>query len=130
MVSYGIVCDTRWGGSLVARPGWNVMSPCGSTLGGGAGATSDVVSGVCTLGGGLTSGGSSLVNISASFLSAAVCLSHNVVSGLVGVMLSRVWVGSAASCVAAYCKDSLGKNSVSGGEFIVSENLSFDVLGM
>ena len=51
------MCGTRSGGRLVARPGWNVMPPCGSTLGGGAGAAPGVVSGVYTLGGGVTSGG-------------------------------------------------------------------------
>ena len=52
-----MMCGTHWVGRLVACPGWYVMSPCGSTLGGGAGAVYGVVSGVCTLGGGVTCGG-------------------------------------------------------------------------
>ena len=35
-VSSGMMCGTCWGGHLGARPGWNFMSPCGSTLRGGA----------------------------------------------------------------------------------------------
>ena len=112
MVSSGIMCGTCWGGRLGARPGWNVMPPCGSTLGGGAGAAPGVVSGVYTLGGGVTSGGAALENISTSDLSANVCLSPNFVSGLVGVGFRREWVRSVAACVAASCGDSLGKVSV------------------
>ena len=88
-MSSGIICGTRWGGSLGACPGWNAVSPCGSTLGGVSGAAYGVVSGVCTPGGGVTCGVKDLVNISVSFLRAAVCLSHNVVSGLVGIWLRR-----------------------------------------
>ena len=72
------------------------MSPCGSTLRGGAGSASGVVSGVCTLGGGVTIRGAALENISVIILSAAVCLSPNVVSGIVGVRLMREWVSYAA----------------------------------
>ena len=57
LVSSGIMCGTHWGGRLGARTCWNIMSPCGSNLGGGAGAASGVVSGVCNLGGGVTNGG-------------------------------------------------------------------------
>ena len=56
-MSSGIMCGTCWGGRLGERPDWNVMSPCGFTFGGGAGDVSGDVSGVCTLGGGVTSGG-------------------------------------------------------------------------
>ena len=55
-VSSRMMCVTRWGGHFGARPGWNVMYPCVSTLGGGAGAAYGVVSGICTLGGGVTFG--------------------------------------------------------------------------
>ena len=106
------------------------MSPCGSTLIGGAGAVSDVVSGLCTLGVGVTCGGSVLMKISVIFRSSGVCLSPNVVSGLVGVELSRVWVSSAASSVAESFEDSLGKVSVTGGGSVVSETLVFAFLGM
>ena len=129
-MSYGMTCGKCWGGCLGVYPGCNVMSPCGSTLGGGAGATSDVVSGVCTLGGGLTSGGSSLVNISASFLSAAVCLYHNVVSGLVGFVLKRIWVISAAVFVAASFDGIIGNVRVAGKQSVVSENLHSTILGV
>ena len=44
---------TCWVGHLGDHPGWNVMSLCGSTLRGGAGGVSGVVSEVCTLGGGV-----------------------------------------------------------------------------
>ena len=44
-------------------------------------------------------GGAAVVNISAICLSAAVCLSPTVVSGLVGFGLRRVLVRSAAACV-------------------------------
>ena len=89
LVSSSIMCGTFWDGCLGTLPGWIVISPCGSTLGGGSGATSGVVSRVFTLGGGVTCGGSALLNIYASFRSAAVCLFPNVVSGLVGVGLRR-----------------------------------------
>ena len=69
-------------------------------------------------------------DISESCLSAAVCLSPNVVSGLVGVGLIRVCVRSAAAYVDASCGNSLGKVSVAGGKSIVLETLSFSVLGM
>ena len=48
-----IMSGTCWVGRLGDHPGWNAMFPCGSTLGGGAGRVSGVVSGVCTLGGGV-----------------------------------------------------------------------------
>ena len=52
------------------------------------------------------------MKISASCWSAAVCLSPNGVSGLVGVGLRSVWVRFAAACVAAPLEDSLGKVNV------------------
>ena len=45
-VSYGMRWGTSLGGHLGARPGRNVMSPCGSTLGCGSGDASGVDSGV------------------------------------------------------------------------------------
>ena len=108
-MSSGIMSGTHWGGRLGARPGWNSMSPCGSTLGGGTRAASSVVSEVCTLRGGVTCWGSALVKISASFLRAAFCLPPNVVSGLVGVGLRRVWVISTSAFFAASCEDILVK---------------------
>ena len=72
MVSFWIMCGTHWGGDLDASSGWNYMSLCGSTLGGGAGDASGIVSGECTLGGGVTSGGTDLVKSFAIFLSAAI----------------------------------------------------------
>ena len=53
-------------------------------------------------------------DISESCLSAAVCLSPNVVSGLVGVGLRRAWVRSVSVCVSASCEDSLDKVSAAG----------------
>ena len=114
-MSSWMMCGTHWGGCLGARHGWNFASQCGSNLGGSTGSTSGVVYGVCTLGGGVTYGGDALLNVSTSFRSAAVCLSPNDVSGLVGVGLRRGWVRSAAACVDASLEDSIGKVSVSGG---------------
>ena len=124
------MCGTRWCGHLGAHPGWNVITPCGYTFGGGAGAAFGVVSGVCTLVGGVTSGGRTLVKIYGSCLSASVCFSPHVVSGLVGVRLKRAWVRSAAACVVKSCEDSIDKVSVAGGKSVVSETLYFSVLGM
>ena len=56
--------------------------------------------------------GVALVKISASFLRDAFCLSLNIVSGLVEVVLRRTWVRSAAACVDVSFEDSLGKVSV------------------
>ena len=44
-----MISGTCWVGCLGDYPGWNVMSPCGSTLGGGAGGVSGVVSGYAPL---------------------------------------------------------------------------------
>ena len=119
----------RWGGRLGALPGWNAMSPCGSTLRGDAGAASVLVSGVCTLGGRFTCGGAALVNISTSFLRATVCFSPNVVSWIVGVGLRRSCFSSASACDAAFFEDSLVKVSVARGKYAVSETLYFAVFG-
>ena len=54
LVSSRIMCGTRWGGRLGARPGWNDIYPCGSNLICGTGDASGVVSGVCTIVGGVT----------------------------------------------------------------------------
>ena len=129
-MSSGMMRGTSWGGRIGARPGWNVMFPCGSTLRGGAGDASLFVSGVFTLGGGITCRGAALAKIYVSCLSAAVCLSPNVMSGLVGVGLRGAWISSAAECVAVSFEDSIGKVSVAGGEYVVSENISFAILGM
>ena len=85
------------------------MSPCGSTLGGGAG----VDSGAFTLGGSFACEGAALLNISESFLKASVFLSPHAVIGIVGVGLSRVWLMSAAACVAASFDNIIGNVSVS-----------------
>ena len=74
--------------------------------------------------------GAALVNISAICLRVAVCLSPNVVRGLVGVGLRRAWVRYAAACFDSSFQDSIGKVSVSGEKSVVSETLSFAVLGM
>ena len=55
------------------------------------------------------------MNISASCLKEAICLSPNIVSGLVEVGLKRAWVRSVSECVAASFEDSFGKVSVSRG---------------
>ena len=70
-MSSGIMYGMRWGGRLGALPGWNAMSPCVSTLRGGAGSAYGVVSRVCTPGGGVICRGAALLNISASLRSAA-----------------------------------------------------------
>ena len=96
---------------LCATEGIGTVS-YGTTIIGGAGAASVVVSGVFTLWGVVTCGGSALLKISESFLSATVCLSPSIVSGLVGVGLRRVWVRLTAACVASSLEDSIGKVSV------------------
>ena len=93
-------------------------------------AASGVVSGACTLRGGVSRGEAVLENIYASFLRAAVCLSPNVVSGLVRVGLRREWFRYTAACVAASFEESLGKVSVSGKNAVVLETLYFDALGL
>ena len=70
------------------------------------------------------------MKIFVSFLSAAVFLSPKVVSGIVRVGLRRVWVSSAAVYIAEYFEDILGKVSVSGLKYLVSETLYLAVLGM
>ena len=57
-------------------------------------------------------GRAALLNIYASCLRASVCLSPNVVSGLVGVRLRRAWVRYMAACVDTSFEESLGKVSV------------------
>ena len=47
-----------------------------------------------------------------------------------GVGLRRAWFRSAATCVSVSLEDSLGKVSIAGGEYVVSETLSLAVLGM
>ena len=129
-MSFGITCGTHWVGRLGACPGWNIMSPCFSTLRGGTGDSSGVVFGVCTLVGGVTSGAAALGGIYASCLSAAICSSPSVVIGIVGVGLRRLWVWSTAACVAASFEEILGKVSVDGGKYVVSDTIYFPVLGM
>ena len=75
-------------------------------------------------------GGAALVNISASCQRAAVCLSPNFVSGLVGVGLRRAWVRSASACVATSFEEIIGKVSVAEKNAVVLETLYFAVLGM
>ena len=89
------------------------MLPCGSTLGGVEGDASVIAYWVCTLIGGVPCGAAALLNISASCLSAAVCLSPNAVSGLVGVRLRRAWVRPEAACIAVSFDEILGSVIVS-----------------
>ena len=95
------------------------MSPCRSTLGCGSGDASGVASGVFTLKSGVTCGAEACLNISESFLRAAVCLSSNSVSGLEGVGPRREWVRSAAACFASSFDEILGNVSVSGKNSVV-----------
>ena len=129
-VSLGMIQSTRWCESLVAPHDWNYILPCGSTLWGGAGDAFGVASGVFTLGGGVTCGGGTMLNISASGFRAAVCLYPNVVSGVVGVGLIRVWMRSAAACVSASFDEIIGNVRVDGGNSVVWETIPLDVLGM
>ena len=130
-VSLGMMWVACRGAYLGARPGKNDMSPCGSTLGGFSGATSDVSYGVVTLRGGVTcGGGGGLLKISDSCLRATVCFPPNSVSGIVGVGLRGAWVRSETACVAASFDEILDNVSVAGGNYVVSDNLSLSVLGM
>ena len=70
-----------------------------------------------------------MVMISESCLRAAVCLFPNAVILIVGVGLKRVWMRSVTACSAVSCEDLLGTGSVSGGNYVVSENLYLAVLG-
>ena len=101
-VSLGTIWGVCWGDSLRARPGWNDISLCGSTLRGGAGDASGVAYGIFNLGGGVTCGGEAMLNIWACCFRAAVFLSPNVMSGIVGVGLRRAWVRVATACVAVF----------------------------
>ena len=74
-------------------------------------------------------GGAALVKFFAICLRAAVCLTPNFVSGLVGVGLSRVWVRSAATCVSASYEYSLGNVSVAGEIRSVCDFLIFSSCG-
>ena len=75
-------------------------------------------------------GGAALVNICESLLSAAVLLSPNTVIGIVRVGMRRAWVRSSAACVVESCGYILGKVSVARKKYVVSETISFAVLGM
>ena len=68
--------------------------------------------------------------ISESCLRAAVCLFPNAVILIVGVGLKRVWMRSVTACIAVSFEDILGKVSVSGLKYLVSETLYLAVLGM
>ena len=50
--------------------------------------------------------------------------------GIVGVGLRRVWVRSAAACVAASFDEIIGNVRVSGEKSVVLETLSLAILGM
>ena len=60
-----------------------------------------------------------MLNISVRFLGAAVCLSLNVVSRIVGVGLRRMWARSASACVSAYFDEIIGNVRVAGKNSIV-----------
>ena len=96
------------------NPIWNDMSACGSTLRGGTWAASVFSPRAFTLGGGVTCGGGAMLKISASCSSYSICLSPNVVSGLVGGGFRRAWVRSATAYVAASFDDILGNVRVAG----------------
>ena len=121
---------TCWVCRLGDHPGWNVMSPCGLTIRVATGGVSGVVSGVCTLGGGVNYKGLTWRIFPSIFRSAAFCLYPNVVSGIVGIGFRMDLVRSVAACVAASLEESLGNVSVSRGKSVVSETLSFAVLRM
>ena len=106
------------------------MSPCGSTLGDGAGSAFGVAYGLFTLRGGVTCGGATMLNISASCFRGDFFLSPSVLSGLLGVGLRRVWVRSAVACDAASFDDILGNVRVAGKNFVALETLYLDVLGL
>ena len=64
-------------------------------------------------------GGAAMLNISASGFRAAVCLSPNVVSGIVGVWLMRVCMRSTAACVSTYFDDIIGNVRFDGENSVV-----------
>ena len=91
------------------------------------GAASGISSGVCTLEGGVSWVGTALVKISASCLMAAVFLSPNDVSEIVGVGLKRKWVRSTSTCVAASFEDIIGNVSVARKFCSVRDSLFFRI---
>ena len=105
------------------------MSPCGSTIGGGAVAAYGVTSGVSTLGGGVTLGAAAMLKIPSICFRDTIYLSPNVVGGLVGVGFRRAWVRSESACVSASFDDIIGNVSFAGEKSRLSENLSLDILG-
>ena len=106
------------------------MSLCGSNIGGGAGTAFRFASRVFSLGGGLTCGGASMLNISLSCYRDTVYLCSNFVYGLVGIGLRRVWMRSAAAYVDEYFDDIRDNFRVSGENSVASETLYLSVLGM
>ena len=125
-------------------PGVSVMLPGGSTLRGGVGTSSGVAFGVPTLGGGVgascrgsalvadgvSCSGTDMLNMSAICITYAVCLSPIVVSGIVGVGLSRECVRSNVKCVANNSDTIFGKGGGFWEDSVVLENRSFPVLGV
>ena len=100
LVSSGMIFGAFWDGDLAAWPRLSVIGYSVPTLGGGSGDYSDDggVVGV-GMGGCITSGGTSMLNISSSCFNAAIYLFTSCVSGIVGVGLRRSWVSSNTTCV-------------------------------
>ena len=94
------------------------------------GDASRVAYGVFTLGRGVTCGGAAMLNILVSFFRSTFCLFPNVVNGIVGVVFRRAWVRSASACVSTSFDDILGNFRARGGNFVVSETLYLDILGL
>ena len=118
--------------------------PCGSTLGGGEGATSVVASGVSTLRGGV--GGPLLlrhyscwwwylwrgghVEISDSCFRDSVFFSPSIFRGVVGFWSKRACMRSSPKCVDIYSDDNLDNGRFSGNNSFLLETHVFAVLDM
>ena len=132
-MSSGMMWSAHWGGQIGAIPGCNYMLPCGSTLGGGAGAASGVASGVYTLVGsvegflcciiifvvGVACGGLVVLKIAEICFRAAFFLPTRFVRGVVGVGLNRACISSSAACISAPSVDNLGNGRVAGNNSVV-----------
>ena len=120
------------------------MSPCGSTLRGGAGAASGVASWLFTLEVGVgtfcccgisfigvgTCVGAAMLKISVNCFRGAVCLLTNAGIGIVGPGLSRAWVRSAAACVVVSFEEILGNGRVAGENSVMLETHYVGILVM
>ena len=141
-VPYGITCSSIWSVGITSHPVLIDMSPGGSTLRGGSGATYGVASGLSTLRsgvgssycsgflvvGGVACGGLPMLKISTIYFKACVWFLPSVVIGIVGVGLRRMVLRSSTAWVSASFDNIVGKGRLVGNNSVVSETCPFAVL--